>query len=227
MKRFLVISAIAAGLLLLVVAVALLVLWRASKVVPDFYAQAMAVERTGQRDASNTLIQKATVLVSDVQKPGRWEALFTEQEVNAWLAVDLKENHRESLPLGVAEPRVVIDPGGMRLACRASRSGVETVLSIELDAYLVEPGVVGVRIRRVRAGAIPLPLGNVLDLIRDMGDRLGLLIRWQQAEGDPVAIVRVNPVVKGSRLVVIDRLELAEDEIYLGGSTQNTEKNDK
>ncbi len=226
MKRFLIISAIAAGSLLLLAAVGLLIVWRASQVVPDFYTQVLNAETAEQRGASDTMIQKASVLASDVQKPGRWEALFTEQEVNGWLAVDLKENHGDSLPPGIADPRVVVEPSGLRMACRAQRGGIETVLSVTLDVYLAEPGVLGIRIRRVRAGALPLPLADVLDQIRDVGDRQGLRIRWQQAEGDPVALFPINPVVKGDKSVVIDTLGLAEGEIYVSGTTEEPSESD-
>lgn len=224
MKKILLISVVAAAALLILAALGLLILWRTSQIVPDFYAETLAIDPAEQRTASDTMIQKATVLVSDVQRTGRWEALFSEQEVNAWLAIDLEENHRRSLPSEVNGPRVAIEPGDLRMACRTRRAGIETVLSISLDVYLVEPGVLGIRIRRVRAGAIPLPLADVLELIRDVGERQGLHIRWQQAEGDPVAIVRINPVVKGDKLVLIDSLELAEGEIYLSGSTEKPSK---
>lgn len=229
MKRFLIISAIAATSLLLLAAVLLLGVWSALRVVPDFYAEALGVDSAQQRRASDTMIQKATVLVSDVQKSGEWETLLTEQEINGWLAVDLKENHGDSLPAGIADPRVDVVPGGFRMACRARRGNIEieTVLSLVLDVYLAEPGVVGIRVRQVRAGAVPLPLADVLDQIRDLGDRLGFRIQWQQAEGDPVALVRINPVVKGDKLVTIDTLELAEGEIYVSGTTDERGKVDK
>lgn len=227
LKRILIISAVVAASLLFLAALGLLILWQASQIVPDFYAEVLAIDPAEQRTASDTMIQKATVLVSDVQKTGRWEALFSEQEVNAWLSVDLEENHQNSLPSGVDDPRVAIEPGGLQMACRARRGGIETILSVSLDIYLVEPGVLGIRIRRVRAGAVPLPLADVLELIRDVGDKQGLHIRWQQAEGDPVAIVRINPVVKGDKSVLIDNLELAEGEIYMSGSTEKpTESRD-
>lgn len=220
MKRLLTILAILVALLLLLASVVLLALWRASQVVPDFYASAVNQDPAEQRAASDAMIQKTTLLISDVQKPGRWETLVTEEELNAWLAVDLKENHPEALPPEFTEPRIAVDPGGLRLACRNRQTPVETVLSVACDVYLAEPGVLAVRVRQVRAGAVPLPLTGILDQIRDLGNRHGFAIQWQQAEGDPVALVRVIPVVKDNRPVVIDRLEIAEGEIYVGGTTE-------
>lgn len=224
MKKILIRSVTVAAMLLLLAGAGLLIVWRSSKVVPDFYANVLNSDPTLQRRASDTMIQKATVLVSDVQKTGRWEALFSEEEINGWLAVDLQENHRDAFPVEISDPRVVVEDGGVQMACRTHRAGIETVLSASIDVYLAEPGVLGFRLRRVRAGMIPLPMGSVLDMIRDMGDRQGLQIQWHQAEGDPVAMVRVNPVVKGDKTVVIDSLELAKGEIYLSGTTEKPTK---
>ncbi len=224
MKRVLIISAVVVASLLLLAVVVLLALWRASQSVPEFYANLLNSDPAEQRGASDMMIQKATLLTGDVQKSGRWEALFTEQEINGWLAVDLAENHQQSLPQTISDPRVAVESGGLQIACRTQRFGVETIVSVAFDVYLAEPGVLGIRVRRARAGAVPLPLANVLEQIRDLGDRQGFLIRWQQIEGDPVALVRINPVVKGDKPVVIDTLELAQGEIYVSGTTDEPDK---
>ena len=39
-------------------------------------------------------------------------------------------------------------------------------LSLTIDAYLHEPNVLALRIRRARAGALPVPLAQVLDGMR-------------------------------------------------------------
>jgi hypothetical protein len=227
LKRVLIISAIVAAALLLLAAVALLIVWRASQSVPDFYASLVSVDPAEQRSASDTMVQKATLLAGDVQKSGKWEALFTEQEINGWLAVDLVENHGDSLPSEIIDPRVAVESGGLRIACQTRQFGIKTVMSIALDVYLAEPNVVGIRVRHARAGAVPLPLAGVLDQIRDLGDRQGFLIRWQQADGDPVALVGIRPVVQGDKPVVIESLDLAQGEIYVSGTTDKPSEPDK
>lgn len=226
-KRLLVLSAVIAGSLLLLIAVVLVALWRASQSVPEFYSRLLAEDRTAQRSASDSMIQKTTLLVGDVQKSGRWEMLFSEEEINGWLAVDLEENHSRSLPPGIADPRVVVQPGSLQWACRTQLQGVETVLSAQLDVHLQEPGVLGVRVRHLRAGSIPLPLTGLLDRIGELGDRRGLRIQWQQTEGDPVALIHIDPVIEDNKPVVIDSVELAEGEIYVSGTTQDPPKPDR
>ncbi|MGI6419630.1 MAG: hypothetical protein ACOX1P_28670 [Thermoguttaceae bacterium] len=223
MKRFLVLSVVALGGVMLLAALTLVGIWRASQVVPDFYAEALRSAPEAQRIASETMLQKTAALASDVRKQGRWEALFTEEEINGWLAVDLRENHAESLPPGMADPRVVISPGGLQMACRSEQAGIETVLSMTLDVYLAEPNVLGIRIRGVRAGVIPLPMKDVLEKIAEIGRQMSLKIQWQQADGEPVAMIHLRPTIDEGKPVVIETVELGEREIYLAGTTSEPE----
>jgi len=223
MKKILVVSAVVVACLLLVALVGALILWRAALVVPDFYAQALAASETTRREHSDAMLQKTITLVGDVRRSGEWEALFTEAEINGWLAVDLVENHSQSLPPEVADPRIVVTDGGLLMGCRARTGGVETVLSLAVDAYLTEPNVLALRVRSARAGAIPLPLGDVLDQIAATAHRSGMRVQWQQAGGDPVALVRLNWEVK-DRPVIVESLEVGSGEIYLAGSTHEPEK---
>lgn len=221
MKRFLILSSVALGAALLLAALALVGIWLASQVVPDFYAQALRAAPEAQRIASDTMLQKTAALASDVRKQGRWEALFTEDEINGWLAVDLHENHPGSLPPGIADPRVVITPGGLQMACRSKQAGIETVLSVNVAVYLAEPNVLGIRIRGVRAGVIPLPMKDVLEQIAEIGRQRSLRIDWQQAEGEPVALIRLNPTIDDGKPVKIEAIELGERELYLAGTTSD------
>lgn len=226
LKKVLIISAVVAASLVLLVGVTLFALWRASQVVPEFYSDVLDDDSQRRQLASDTMIQKATVLASDVRKAGRWEAIFTEEELNGWLAVDLEQNHPGALPPEVVDPRVALEDGSLKLGCRTRWGGLETVLSLTMEVYLDEPGVVGLRLRNVRAGALPLPMADVLEQIGQLGGRQGYLVRWQQSGGDPVALIQVDPVVKGDKIVTIDNLELAEGEIYLSGTTDEPEPED-
>src|SRR5688572_28758959 len=71
----------------------LLAVYRASQQVPDFYREAIIADSQRQAAASKEMLRTATALVNDAQQEGEWEAEFTEEQINGWLAVDLVENH--------------------------------------------------------------------------------------------------------------------------------------
>lgn len=211
---------VAVGLLLVAGCVGLYV-WRSLEHVPEFYRQALQLDPESQAEDSDEMLQRATDLASDLQQEGPWEALFTAEQINAWLAVDLEENHSRSLPSEVKKPRVVIEPDGVTVACRYKHGNFDTVLSLSVDAYLTDSGAVAVRIRSARAGSFPLPLDDVIKQITGTVDRAGLVINWRQIDGDPVALISIPPPrKKKGKLIKIEAFEIKVGEVYVSGSTE-------
>jgi hypothetical protein len=209
------------SVLLLLAAIAAVAFYRAAQYVPEFYQQAVAVEPAMQQAASEGMIKRATDLASDVQKPGAWQATFTAAEINGWLAVDLVKNHADLLPGTISDPRVAITPDAVTIACRYREGRINTVLSLAVDAYLEGPNVVALRVRKVRAGALPLPLDDVLKQIARSTERLEWRIEWRQASGDPVALVSIpSPRDKHRRVVQLETLRLGNGEIHVAGTTK-------
>ena len=219
-KRLRIVLFSIAGALLLVTA-GLALIWKASRHVPEFYRQALQDDPAAQVEASDEMIRRALALASDLKQEGRWEATFTAQQINGWLAVDLVKNHTDKLPPSLSEPRVAIGQDGFTAACRFRRGYVQSVLWLAADATMDEPNVLAVRIRKARAGALPLPLGNVFDRITEAARRSGLGIKWRQADGDPVAFISLPPPDgRGKRVTRIDAFRLSRGELYLAGATE-------
>ena len=214
------------GLLLLCVVLAaagilLLVAYRAIQHAPDFYREALLAESAEQKKAADRMLQQATTLHNSVRHEGQWHAEFTADEINGWLATDLARNQPQSLPDGFRDPRVKIDPDGITLACQVERRGLHAVVSLNFDVYLDAPGVLAVRIRRARAGAVPWPLGQVLEAISQAARRANLRIQWRQSGNDPVALISI-PSADGSnaRIIRVDKIQLVEGAIQIAGATE-------
>lgn len=192
--------------------------YRATQFVPAFYQQAMTVPAERYAAASDELLQQTTVLYDNLRHREHWDATFTAEQINGWLAVDLVQNHPQALPGYLRDPRIRIGPAGIELACRYDRE-ITTVFSLDLDAYLPEPNLLALRVRGARAGSLPLPLGSVLDAIAQGAERMKLRIRWAQSDGDPVALVRLAPRTRGDQRYQVETIELREGAIYLAGRT--------
>ena len=219
-KRLRIAALVGLGLLLVIVVVLGGLYWAVQQ-EPDFYRQAVAVDPAAQKEASDQMLRRATALRSDVEKLGPWEALFTAEQINGWLAVDLVQNHPDVLPESFHDPRTDIQPDGITVACRVERGGIEGVVTLTVEPYMAAPNVLGLRIRGVHAGLVPLPLAQVLDAISKAADQMNLRLEWQQADGDPVALIRIPPPAdQGGKLIEIQTLKLGEGEIYLSGTTR-------
>lgn len=214
------IAAMLAGGLATLVLLALGGIYSAARHVPGFYKDALQTAPSARQRQSDELLENAAALASSVGQEGRWQALFTAEQINGWLSVDVAKNFPELVPQGVADPRVAIHPDRIAVACRYLDGPVETVLSLEGEAYVEEPNVLAVRIVRARAGSLPAPLGSLLAGISRAADGAGLQLRWLQSGGDPVAVIRLQSLGdEGNRRRQIETIELRDGEIYLAGRT--------
>jgi len=207
------------GVLLL--AAGLFGLYQSTQYVPEFYRQAMAIDPAGQQQDSDQMLQQTTALVSGFKKQRHWEAVFTAQEINGWLAVDMVRNHPDALPAPLSNPRVVIEADRLTLACRFHWGFFSSVLRLTVDAYLAEPNVLALRIRKARAGLLPMPLGSVLDRISEAAGHADLQLKWRRLDGDLVALISLPASPEQDDNVVrIEALQLGKGEIYLAGTTE-------
>jgi hypothetical protein len=211
------------------VAVLLTAAYRATQHIPEFYQAALAEKPVEQKAAADQLERQVLELHNEARQPGRWEARFSQEHINGWLAADLPVKFPGALPDGVSAPRVAIEPGRMQLAVRYDHGDVSTVLSLAGDAYLTDrPNEVAIHIEHVRAGAFPVPLAQFLDDIAERAGEAGLPIRWTDQDGDPVALVKLpldREEFKGRKLQV-EGLEIAAGEIVVSGRTEAPPTND-
>jgi cytochrome c-type biogenesis protein CcmE len=198
--------------------------YQASQQVPEFYVQALAAPRETQAAAGQELEKQALSLNSQVRRSGQWEARFTQDQINGWLAVDLPTKFPGSLPRGVSEPRVAVAQGQIQLAVKWQQGSTSAVLSASGEVYLTEePNQVAVRILSVRAGVLPVPLARFLDEIANRAASSGLPLEWTEIEGDPVALITLpleREEFRGKQLLV-EELRLEEDAIVVAGKTDD------
>ncbi len=211
-----------AVVLTIIAAASLWGVYRASQQVPEFYVQALAAPRETQAAAGQELERQALSLNSQVRRPGRWEARFTQDQINGWLAVDLPEKFPGSLPGGVSEPRVAVSPDQVQLAVKWQQGSTSAVLSAAGEIRLTQqPNEVAIRILSVRAGALPVPLARFLDEIANRASSSGLPLEWTEVEGDPVALIKLpleREEFRGKQLLV-EELRLEEGAIVVAGHT--------
>jgi hypothetical protein len=218
-----IVSLIAAGLLVST----LIFAYIAVRSVRPFYQQALRAAPDVLEERSRELESRATALYSDARKAGRWSALFTADQINGWLATQLRENRVGRLPEGVRDPRVAIAPDSLTLGFRTAPGGIETVASVDTSVFLTEEGAVAVRFQSVRAGSLPLPTLHVADEVAAACRALSLPVRWMQLEGQPVAIVELRSDSDSDKLQFhIDTIELGEGEMYVAGHTESREASD-
>lgn len=203
---------------------AVLLVWGywAAHSVPAFYAEAVAVPIHAQQQASERLLENAAALASDVNKHGKWKAIFTSEQINGWLATEMEKTFPGLLPDYITDPRVTVGPDGVLFGCRYLNGNVETVVSLKAEPSMSEPNVLKVRLSRARAGAFPLPLGGVLEGVARAAADAKLQLSWLQSGGDPVAIIRLHAGDQRANYR-LEKLQLCDDELFVAGCTVSRE----
>jgi uncharacterized protein YpmS len=221
MARKLRIAAIGLAAVVAMVAALLAGAYFAARQVRPFYEQALQLDPLALEQGSRELESRATALYSDARRSGHWQATFTADEINGWMATQLAAGPAGALPDEISAPRVALSDGAVTLGFRTRRGGVETVISVDANVLLTEAGDVAVRLTSVRAGALPLPVMHVADEIAATCRNLKLPVRWTQTDGLPVALVDVSSAAdsKGRR-VQLDTIELGDSTLFVAGHTE-------
>jgi len=67
-------------------------------------------------------------------------------------------------------------------------------------------------------------LKDAIERITAAAEKADLELRWQQAEGDPVALVSIRPPRdEKKRVLRIESIKLGDGEVYLAGSSEGSE----
>jgi len=197
--------------------------YRSLQQVPEFYSQALAQPAPEPAKAAYKFEQQVLELRNDVHREGDWQATFTAEEINGWLASDLPVKFPRALPSNVSDPRVAITPEMIQIACKYSDARFNSVVSIGAQPKMTaDPNVIAIRIKQVRAGALPVPLANFLEQISAHTAKAGVPLRWGEENGDPVAYITLpmnQPEFQGKTLRV-EVVELKEGALVVSGKTE-------
>ena len=190
--------------------------------VPDFYLQAEKSLPAQVAEASQRLQTDVQQLQDDAAKRGSWAASFSDNEINAWLIEELPQKFPKLLASGARDPRVVIEDGRIRAAVRYTNHRIDTVISCEVEVELTEePNRLAVRVKNLRAGALPLPLASFLKGITREAAAGGVDINWDFTEDGPVALVAVPSEHPNyvQAPVVVESVQLFAGQLVLSGHT--------
>jgi hypothetical protein len=169
---------------------------------PAFYRSRIAAALDGEPPPEKVqqgrrLVTKLSALRADFLRPGPWEAVITEAEVNAWLATELPRNHPGLLPAGCSAPRVAIGPRRVRAGVRVGGATLGSVASLDLEVVLREVNQLGIVVTAARLGALPLPRGPATHELARRIQALGMPTELRRPDGRPVIMVYISSTPAG------------------------------
>ncbi|GAC1474001.1 MAG: hypothetical protein NVSMB9_23590 [Isosphaeraceae bacterium] len=183
---------------------------------PRFYQAMVAVPHAQQEVKAKRFVAHSLQLSNDIRNEPTWEASFSDQEVNAWLAEDLVTHFADQLPREVHQPRVMFEVDRVTLAFEFDHGPVRSVIWVVARPRVPESNVLELSLEKIRAGMLPIPAEQVLERITQHARAQGLDIEWKR-EGDlRVAVIRYTPHTNRDD-VRLEKLQIRKGEIRLAG----------
>ncbi len=193
-----------------------------TKVVPEFYAKAKEQLPVKTREASDRLQHDVEKFQSDVSRMGSWTAAFSDAEINSWLIEELPKRFPRLLAKGMDDPRIVIEDDKVLVAARYQDRRFDTIISFEVQVELTEEAnMLALRLKNLRAGALPMPLSKFLKGITREAARGDVDVKWDLTDDGPVALVNVpreHPRYAASP-VIVESVRLVDGILLLSGHT--------
>lgn len=191
--------------------------WGSLGYQPDFYRRKAAMPPERRRAEARHFVSHSLQLRNDIMNEPRWEAAFSDEEVNAWLAEDLVAEFADQIPPGVRDPLVAFEPGRAILAFKLDDGPIRSLIWAVARVEVPEDNVVALTVEKIRAGALPVPAEGILDRLAAHARARGLDVRWERDDdGLPVAYVRYRPDRRRAD-VILERLDLLDGRVRLAG----------
>ncbi len=210
-KRWIVLGAVASLLLIIPGA-----LWLSLTHQPTFYRALVEVPRDQREAKARRFVAGSLQLRNDISNERDWQAVFSDQEVNAWLAEDLITHFADQIPPAVHQPRVAFEPDRITLAFQLDRGPIRSVIWVVARARVPEDNVLALTLEKIRAGVIPISADRIIGPISSQARDHGLDVRWTRDHDLPTALIRFRPD-QGRSDVVLERLNIRQGQIRLSG----------
>ena len=181
-----------------------------------------------RRRASARFVSTLAALARDVARPGGWSTVLGDEEVNAWLAVELPLNHPELVPPGVADLRVRCAPGAILLGCRFG-GPLAAVAWVDVQVRLLEANRLAITVQQCRMGLLPLPTGLAASRLAESLARSGLRCEVQRIAGQTQLVVQLPATeIRGDQGGVVswwlDGLRIEDGEVFLTGTSRRVQE---
>ncbi len=205
-----------AGLVTLTILMIPVGAWLSLTYRPSFY-RALTNLSPDQREAkAKRFVAGSLQLRNDISNERDWQAVFTDQEVNAWLAEDLVTHFADLIPPEIHEPRIAFDADRVTLAFQLDRGPIRSVIWVVAQARVPEDNVLALTLEKIRAGVFPISVDRLVGPINAQARAHGLDIHWTREQGLPVALIRYQPD-EGRSDVVLESLSIRRGQLRLSG----------
>ena len=214
------IGKIVAGLVLLGLCI-LLVLYRATRHVPDFYRQALIFSPEQKQDYGKQFRDQVLQLKATAAREEQFETTWSAEQINGWLATTVADHHAHQLPPNMHDLRVALGKGQARIGCRYQKGKIDTVVWLVVDVRLTDQSnVLELRLRGLKAGLVPFSIERFQAHVAAALQRAKVSVRWIEGEDDVTARLELPDRFADvpGKSVRFEKIELRDGILVLSGN---------
>ena len=168
------------------------------------------------------MMTKSASLHAAMRQDGAWEALISEGEINAWLALDLPRNHATLLPSGVSDPRVCLQQRRAQGGARVGYGFLSAVVWCDIGVQLRGVNQIVIVVNQAGLGAIPLPRAACAKRLVDRLAEWGLMAEMRPIDGRMGVVIYTDRQSDGAGAGwQLSALQLEAGEAMLAGTARN------
>ncbi len=197
-------------------------IYNSAQRAPEFYQTAITLPPDELENEGKQFEARVFELQNSAYEKGRWQATFTELQVNGWLSSDLPEKFPDVIPRGMSNPRIAIENDVIKLAFKFNSRRLKGYVVAKCDAFCCEEqNQVAIRIRSAKAGVAPLPISVCADSITRALRKTGTTTTWTEIDGDPVALITLPDDLTNNedRRIELESIQLQDGKMVLSGVT--------
>ena len=212
--------------LTVLLAVTLATLLLAVKCKPAFYAKSLKVEQSVLVQKSKAAVEK-TMGTFEKLKPTEtnWKTEYTEDEINGYLAVDLKRDYPKILPKEIKNPRIQLLDDQLEFACEIDSGSFSGVLDLGMKIQFPSPNSCEIRFQKAKLGLLPFSNETIRDLLADGLRQSGAKVEIKEIEGEPAFVANFAiPLEEKKLLLLLENLSVQNGALSLAGSVEKLKK---
>src|SRR3954464_6619268 len=198
-----------------------LLIWISLTHQPRFHRAIVQRPPAQQVAEAKHFVAQSLQLRNDICNEPTWEAVFSDQEVNAWLAQDLVTHFADQLPPEVHDPRVLFETDRVILAFQLEKGSLQSVITVVARPRVPEENTVELTLEKIRAGILPVPADNILDRIIEHARHRGVNVQLKRRDGYPVVVMKYTPNLNRED-VLLEELEIRTGQVRLAGRSDRT-----
>ena len=209
----------------LVLLLTLYALYLSAQRLPRFYRDNLEVAVDIQEMRNKEMLRKVRRLNNDIQKTDApWEGSFSNDELNGYLAVEVGKETSNLFPKEVRQPRLTVRSRRLDFACRIEEGAVTGVLHLAIDATMMEPNRLTLRLKHAALGRLPISKGYPAKLLLDALQKRGHAVTEGTQDGDPTFTISLDLSYGKDKAIHLESLELLEGGLRISGTTTKRTK---